>query len=92
MIKQWLKLEEGWIPDKPGYSLYIRPTMISTQETLGVGPSNKATLFVIGCPVGQYYAGLSSVAIYAEEHHVRAWPGGTGCYKMGGYNHNAILS
>lgn len=91
MIKQWLKVEQTWIPDKPGYSLYIRPTMIATQETLGVGPANKATLFVIGCPVGQYYAGLSSVSIYAEGKHVRAWPGGTGCYKMGGNYAPTIL-
>lgn len=84
IIKQWLKLEASWIPDKPGYSFYIRPTMIATQPTLGVAPPAHAKLFVIGGPVGGYYAGLTSVAIYAEEKHVRAWPGGTGCYKMGG--------
>lgn len=91
MIKRWVKLEESWIPEKPGYSLYIRPTFISIQETLGVAPSNHALLYVIGCPVGQYYAGLSSVAIYAEEKFVRAWPGGTGCYKIGGNYAPGIL-
>jgi branched-chain amino acid aminotransferase len=46
-IKEFLKVEERWIPDERGYSLYIRPTAIGTQESLGVGPSNRATLFVI---------------------------------------------
>lgn len=91
MIKRWVRMEESWIPDKPGYSLYIRPTFISIQETLGVGPSNHALLYVIGCPVGQYYAGLSSVAIYAEDKYVRAWPCGTGCYKIGGNYAPGIL-
>jgi branched-chain amino acid aminotransferase len=46
-IKEFLKVEERWIPDKRGYSLYLRPTAIGTQESLGVGPTNRATLFVI---------------------------------------------
>ena len=46
-IKEFLKVEERWIPDQRGYSLYIRPTAIGTQESLGVGPTNRAKLFVI---------------------------------------------
>ena len=46
-IKEFLKVEERWIPDKRGYSLYLRPTVIGTQESLGVGPTSRATLFVI---------------------------------------------
>lgn len=46
-IKEFLKVEERWIPDKRGYSLYIRPTVIGTQASLGVGPTGRATLFVI---------------------------------------------
>ena len=53
-IKGLLKVDERWIPDQRGYSLYIRPTVIGTQESLGVGPSNRATIFVIACPVGPY--------------------------------------
>ena len=31
----------------PGYSMYIRPTMIATEEILGVGATKNAKLFVI---------------------------------------------
>ena len=34
-IKEFIKIEERWIPNERGYSLYIRPTMIATQESLG---------------------------------------------------------
>lgn len=83
LIKKWLQIDSSWVPDQPGYSLYIRPTFISTQATIGIGPSSSAMIFVIGCPVGKYFG--KAVGIYAEEEHVRAWPGGTGCYKLGGY-------
>ena len=84
LIKTLLKIDREWIPEKPGYSLYIRPTIIGTGASLGVSPSNKAMLFVICCPVGPYYrTGFSAVSLYAEDRFVRAWPGGTGAYKLG---------
>ena len=50
-----------------------------------MGPSNKALLYVILSPVGPYYkTGFSAVSLYADENYVRAWPGGTGCNKVGG--------
>ncbi|KAJ3194145.1 hypothetical protein HK101_003392 [Irineochytrium annulatum] len=83
-IKQLLKTDERWIPSERGYSLYIRPTAIATQESLGVGPSSKALLFVITCPVGPYYkTGFSAVSLSATSNYVRAWPGGTGDAKIG---------
>ncbi|KAL3897756.1 MAG: hypothetical protein SGCHY_003206 [Lobulomycetales sp.] len=67
-----------------GYSLYIRPTAIATQRTLGVGPSDSALLFCIASPVGPYYkTGFSAVSLYASRSFVRAWPGGTGDSKLG---------
>jgi branched-chain amino acid aminotransferase len=87
MIEKLLKTDESWIPDLPGYSLYIRPTIIGMQESLGVAPPNKALLFVICSPVGPYYkTGFAAVSLYAEDKFVRAWPGGTGSYKIGAYN------
>lgn len=84
LIKELIRTDSSWIPELPGYSLYIRPTLIGMQESLGVAPSNKALLFVICCPVGPYYqTGFSAISLYAENRFVRAWPGGTGCYKLG---------
>ncbi|KAJ1569931.1 branched-chain-amino-acid aminotransferase [Nowakowskiella sp. JEL0078] len=83
-IKELLRVDSNWIPGQRGYSLYIRPTAIATQETLGVGPSSKALLFVICSPVGPYYkTGFAAVSLYATTTYVRAWPGGTGDSKIG---------
>jgi len=84
-IKRLTLTEASWIPPGDGYSLYIRPTVIGTQPTLGVGPSQHLKLFTITCPVGPYYPeGFKPVAIYAEQSAVRAWPGGMGDTKCGG--------
>lgn len=88
IIKVLLKTDESWIPEVAGYSLYIRPTLIATNASLGVAPPNRVLLFVICSPVGPYYrTGFSAVSLYAEDKFVRAWPGGTGAYKIGAYGH-----
>ncbi|CAO3633141.1 unnamed protein product [Cunninghamella echinulata] len=84
LIGQYLKLDERWIPSEKGYSLYLRPTVIGTQEALGVNPPTDAKLFVIGCPVGPYYkTGFAAVKLKATTEYVRAWPRGTGDAKIG---------
>ncbi|KAI9187995.1 branched-chain-amino-acid transaminase bat2 [Blastocladiella emersonii ATCC 22665] len=84
-IKAFVKTEERWIPQEKGYSLYLRPTLIGTQPSLGVGPSSKAMLFVIASPVGPYFrTGFTAVSLLAQSSYVRAWPGGTGDAKVGG--------
>jgi hypothetical protein len=61
----------------------IRPTMIGTQAALGVGASTDVLLFVICSPVGPYYkTGFKPVSLLATTKDVRAWPGGTGGYKV----------
>ena len=67
-----------------GFSLYLRPTLISTQRTLGVGPPGSALLYVICSPVGPYYpSGFKAVSLEATTTVVRAWPGGAGDKKIG---------
>jgi len=84
-IKQLVKLDANWVPGEKGYSLYIRPTLIGTQPSLGVGPSHKCKYFIICSPVGPYYPeGWKPVKLLASEKFVRAWPGGTGNSKIGG--------
>lgn len=77
----------GWqltICSMRGYSLYLRPTMIGTQKTLGVGPPGSALLFVIASPVGPYYpTGFKAISLEATDYAVRAWPGGVGDRKLG---------
>ncbi|KAK2802790.1 branched-chain-amino-acid transaminase bat2 [Onygenales sp. PD_10] len=84
LIGELVKLDSRFIPDSRGYSLYIRPTMIGTQETLGVSAPNSAMLFVIASPVGPYYpTGFKAVSLEATDYAVRAWPGGVGDKKLG---------
>ncbi len=42
-----VSLDAKWVPNSPVASLYVRPTMIATEPTLGVGQSNSALLFVL---------------------------------------------
>jgi branched-chain amino acid aminotransferase len=84
LIGELCKLDERFISADKGYSLYIRPTLIGTQRTLGVGPPGSALLFVIASPVGPYYpTGFKAISLEATDYAVRAWPGGVGDKKLG---------
>ncbi|KAL5362803.1 aminotransferase [Aspergillus floccosus] len=84
LIGELVKLDNRFIPDARGYSLYLRPTVIGTQNTLGVGPPGSALLFVIASPVGPYYpTGFKAISLEATDYAVRAWPGGVGDKKLG---------
>lgn len=90
-LNELLKLDQGWIPDAEGTSLYIRPTMIATDPFLGIKPSEEYLFYIIMCPVGAYYAaGFNPIKIYVEDKYVRAVRGGTGYTKAGG-NYAASL-
>ena len=40
-------------------------------------------LYIILCPTGPFFrTGARPVALLAVQEHVRAWPGGTGGYKL----------
>jgi len=83
-IRRLCQIDQDWVPHDTSASLYIRPTMIGVEPTLGVAPSNQATLFVLLSPVGPYFStGLKPVNLLCDPRYVRAWPGGSGYTKMG---------
>lgn len=85
LLKTLLKLDERWIPNGNGYSLYIRPTVIATHPYLGLTAPTELLMYVITSPVGPYYpTGFKPITLLATSKYVRAWPGGTGCNKVGG--------
>ncbi|WP_066715283.1 branched-chain amino acid aminotransferase [Clostridium sp. Marseille-P299] len=91
-IKALVKVDEAWIPTKPGTSLYIRPFMIAVDPFLGVRAADSYLFIVILSPVGAYYAeGLNPVKIWIEDDYVRAVKGGIGEAKTGG-NYVASLA
>ncbi len=90
-ITALVKLDQDWIPQEEGTSLYIRPFVIATDPYLGVRPSYTYKFIVILSPVGAYYPeGLDPVKIYVEEDYVRAVRGGLGFTKTPG-NYAASL-
>ncbi len=63
-------------PAPPG-SLYIRPTLIGTQENIGAAaaPSSTGIFYVINSPVGDYFAGgVRPLSIYVETETPRTTP------------------
>lgn len=85
-VTELVRLDQDWIPDADNCSLYIRPTVISTEPSLGVKPPDSAMLFVITGPVGPYFesGSFKPVSLLADPSFVRAWPGGIGDCKAGG--------
>lgn len=91
-IAKLVRLDQDWIPTEEGYSLYIRPTVISTHSYLGVAAPEDILLYVITCPVGPYYkSGFAPIRLTADTPYVRAWPGGTGAAKVGGNYAGSML-
>ena len=83
-IKALVDIDRDWMPWRDMHSLYIRPTGISFENTLGVKPAGKVKLFAILSPVGPYYpAGFNPVSIYSYTDFVRAWHKGSGDKKLG---------
>ena len=90
-MKQLIKIEEKWIPQTPGTSLYVRPTIVATDPFIGVRASFTYKFYIILSSVGAYYAeGLNPVKIWVSKDHVRAAKGGVGEFKTAG-NYAASL-
>lgn len=90
-IAQLVALEHEWVPSLPGAALYIRPTMIATDEFIGMRASESYLHYIITCPVGNYYAtGLAPISVFISTEYRRAVKGGTGAAKTGG-NYAASL-
>jgi branched-chain amino acid aminotransferase len=87
-LRELLKLDKDWIPQREGYSLYIRPFMFATDEFIGVRPSNTYKFIIFTCPVSKYYS--EPVKVKIEIHYTRAVAGGTGYAKAAG-NYAASL-
>ena len=87
-LKTLISIDKDWIPNKPGFSLYIRPFVFATDDFLGIRPSEKYKFIIFTCPVGHYYS--KPVAVKVEQTFTRAAEGGTGAAKAAG-NYAASL-
>lgn len=83
-LKELIKIEKDWIPDRPMHSVYIRPTSISMDNKIGLSSVKKSKTYVVLSPVGPYYPrGFQPVKLYCDTENVRAWPLGFGDKKIG---------
>jgi branched-chain amino acid aminotransferase len=87
-MKMLVNMDRDWIPAQAEHSLYIRPFMFSTDELIGVKPSDQYKFMIILSPTGPYYN--TPMRIYVEEQFVRAAPGGVGYAKAAG-NYGAAM-
>jgi branched-chain amino acid aminotransferase len=89
-MRKLIELDKNWIPSREDHSLYIRPFMFSSDEMIGVRPSDNYKFMIILSPTGPYYA--APMRIYVEEKYVRAAPGGVGFAKAAGNYGSAMLA
>ncbi|XP_058827014.1 branched-chain-amino-acid aminotransferase, cytosolic [Topomyia yanbarensis] len=79
-----IMIDSEWVPHAESASLYIRPTLIGIEPTLGVASSESALLYTIMSPAASYFkAGSGGLKLYANPKYARAWPGGVGDRKVG---------
>lgn len=80
-----MKLDQDWIINKEGYSLYIRPFVIATEGNVGASPSTSYRVMIITSPVKSYYSEDSEgMKILIQDKYSRSADGGIGFVKAGG--------
>lgn len=79
-IVEYVKLEKNWIPNSKHSSLYLRPTAMSLEDTLGVHRASSNMIFVVASPVGSYFTG--SIKLSVCEDYWRGSPYSASAYKL----------
>lgn len=87
-LETLLDMDRAWVPRTEGGALYIRPYMFSTDDYIGVKPSDTYRFAIFCCPVGPYYN--KALKVKVEEEFSRAAPGGVGFTKCAG-NYGSAL-
>lgn len=67
-LKELLRLERGWLPEREGYSLYIRPFMFGSSHSLGISRPTRSTIAIMLSPVGPYFQTGAGVAVAQHVH------------------------
>ena len=81
-LKALVELEEAWIPQKDGSSLYIRPFIFASGKGFHASPADEYKFIICLAPSGSYFSGKVKVLI--EEKYSRSANGGVGFAKAGG--------
>src|SRR5690625_7784739 len=85
-LKKLSTIDQDWIPNAEGTSLYIRPFVIATEGNLSVSAShNYRFMMILSCVGSSSEEGINHVRILVEIAYIRAVAGGTGTAKTGGH-------
>ena len=93
-LKALIAVDADWVPALPGYALYIRPVVFSTEDHIEVRPSRRYRFIVVTAPVGRYFtSGGGGLSLKVEEHYTRSpAEGGLGASKAAANYAGTILS
>lgn len=89
-LRKLVRLDRDWVPGPDEGSLYIRPCLFATDETIRVKSPASCTFVIFTCPVGTYYA--EPLRLFATTQYARAFPGGTGDVKPAGNYAPSLLA
>lgn len=81
-LEALISVDQEWIPDGDGATLYIRPLVFATESRLGVKVSERYKFIIMTSPVGPYQS--KPYRLKVEKHFVRTAEGGTGFAKCAG--------
>ena len=76
-IDRLVAVDQAWVPDRPGYALYIRPLVFSMERHLQVRPSTRYLFVVVTAPAGSYFRpGGAGLSLLVETTYARTAPSG----------------
>ena len=81
-LNNLIYLDQAWMPNIKGSSLYIRPFIFSTSAMLAASPSKEYKFLIICSPGAPYYS--KPLSVYIEDKFIRAADGGAGYAKAAG--------
>lgn len=90
-MQQLVAVDKEWVPKSKYKSLYLRPIVFASDQTLGLRASSTYRFHILCSPVGNYYAeGIKPIRLTTMPEYVRAVRGGVGNAKVPG-NYAASL-
>ncbi|GAA4769028.1 MULTISPECIES: branched-chain amino acid aminotransferase [Flavobacterium] len=81
-LKDLIRLDEAWVKNGKGNTLYIRPFMIAIGSGVIAQPSTQYRFCIIMSPAKAYYSG--DVKVLIADYYSRAANGGIGAAKAAG--------
>ncbi len=81
-LNKLLELDNNWIKPGLGNSLYIRPFIFASEDSINATEANQYKFMIICAPASSYYSG--DVRVKIEKSYSRAAKGGIGYAKAAG--------